>query len=132
MKKLALIAALAALPACSQPAEDNLDTDTAAVEASVEGAEADAGGTPPGTYDVKRSDGSMGITVITEDGRFSDTDAKGQVVEGAFTRKDGKDCFDPDGDAPETCWTITGPADDGSLTGTAPDGAVVTVTPKKN
>lgn len=89
-------------------------------------------GTQPGTYDVKTADGTMATTVINADGTFVDTDAKGVATKGAFAVKNGKDCFDPEGDEAEVCWTSTAPGADGSFTATDPKGVVVTVTPKKN
>ena len=65
-----------------------------------------------------------GIAVI-------DTGPDGKAVKGKFANKDGKDCFDPDGDDPEVCWTATAPGADGSFTATDPKGTTVTVTPTK-
>jgi hypothetical protein len=128
MKKLVLIAAVAALSACSQKADEDA-TDTAAVETPAPAETMAADTVAPGTYDVKMADGTMGSTVINADGTYTDTDADGKTVSGTFARKDGKDCFDPEGDEPEQCWTTTTPAADGSFTATAPDGTTVTVTP---
>ncbi|MBA3942821.1 MAG: hypothetical protein C0520_16590, partial [Sphingopyxis sp.] len=88
-------------------------------------------GTAPGTYDVKLADGAMASTVINADGTYVDTGPDGKSVKGKFANKDGKDCFDPDGDDPEVCWTATTPAADGSFTATNPEGTTVTVTPTK-
>ena len=127
MKKLVLIAAVAALSACNQKADEAPPaTDTAMAEATPM---PDAAVTP-GTYDVKMADGTVGKTVINADGTYVDTDKDGKEVRGAFARKDGKDCFDPEGTDPEVCWTVTAPGADGSFTATTPDGkTVVTVTP---
>lgn len=131
MKKLVLLAAIAALSACSQKAEESKETAPAPAEEMAPAASADSG-TAPGTYDVKMADGTMASTVINADGTYADSDAKGKIVKGKFARKDGKDCFDPDGDAAEVCWTVSTPAPDGSFSATAPDGTAVTVTPKKS
>ena len=127
MKKLVLIAAVAALSACSQKAEETpAATDTAMAEATPM---ADATVTP-GTYDVKMADGTMGKTVINADGTYVDTDKDGKEVRGTYARKDGKDCFDPEGDDPEMCWSVTTPGADGSFTATTADGkTTVTVSP---
>lgn len=126
MKKLVLIAAIAALSACSKQAETSSNADKANAEATPSMPE----GTQPGTYDVKNADGSMGKTVINADGTYIDTDAKGAETKGMFAHKDGKDCFDPEGPAPEVCWTIGTPGADGSFTATTPDGkTTVTVSP---
>jgi hypothetical protein len=126
MKKLVLIAAVAALSACNQTADEApvaTDTTAAMPEATPM---ADNGA---GTYDVKMADGTMGKTVINADGTYVDTDKDGKEVRGTFARKDGKDCFDPEGDEAEMCWTVTAPGADGSFTATAPDGkTTVTVT----
>jgi hypothetical protein len=126
MKKLILIAAVAALSACNQKADEApAATDTAA--ATPMAAET---GVAPGTYDVKDADGTMGKTVINADGTYVDTDKTGKEMKGTYARKDGKDCFDPDGDAAEMCWTVTTPGADGSFTATSADGkTTVTVSP---
>ena len=128
MKKLALMAAVAALAACSQQAEDDAAT-TPIAEA--EATTAAATGTQPGTYEVTMADGTKGTTVINADGTFVDTDAKGKETRGKFVVRDGKDCFDVEGDEPEECWTVATPGADGSFTATAADGkTTVTVRPK--
>jgi hypothetical protein len=126
MKKLALLAAVAALSACNEKAADTpAATDTPAAEATM----ADAGVTP-GTYTVKMADGTTGTTVINADGTYVDTDKDGKEMRGTYARKDGKDCFDPEGDEAEMCWTVTPPGADGSFTATGADGkTTVTVTP---
>ena len=132
MKKLVLLAALAALSACSQKAEESQDTAAAPAE-TVAPAPAANPGTAPGSYDVKLADGTTASTVINADGTYVDTDAKGNTgKKGKFAHKDGKDCFDPDGDEVEVCWNLSPVAADGSFTATAPDGMTVTITPRKN
>ena len=124
MKKLALIAAVAALSACSQEADEPADTTAMEAPAPVETMAADD---PAGTYDVKMADGTTGTTVINADGTYTDTGSDGATESGTFVRKDGKDCFDPEGDEPEMCWTVSEPAADGSFTATDPEGNTVTV-----
>lgn len=130
MKKLVLLAALTALSACSQKAEEKKEI---AAEPAAEAAPAPAAdsGTSPGTYDVKMADGTMATTTINADGTYVDTDAKGKAIKGQYATHDGKDCFDPEGDEMGMCWAVTKPAADGSFTATADDGTVVTVTPRK-
>lgn len=130
MKKIVLIAALSMLAACSQKTEEKKEVVPAPAAETPAPAVADSGATP-GTYDVKMADGTMGSTVINADGTYVDTDAKGKEVKGKYARKDGKDCFDPDGNEAEMCWTVTPPAADGSFTATSPTGTTVTVAPKK-
>lgn len=130
MKKLVLLAALTALSACSQKAEEKKET-AAAPTAETAPAPAADSGTQPGTYDVKMADGTMAVTTINADGTYVDTDAKGKAIKGQYATHDGKDCFDPEGDEMGMCWAVTKPEADGSFTATADDGTVVTVTPKK-
>jgi hypothetical protein len=133
MKKLLLLAALTALSACSQKAEESKDTAAAPAETTAAPAPAASPGTAPGTYDVKMADGTMASTVINADGTYEDIDAKGKTVKkGKYANKDGKDCFDPEGDEAEECWALSPVAADGSFTATSPDGTAVTVTPKKS
>lgn len=131
MKKLVLLAAIAALSACGQKTEEKAETAAARTEAPAPAPAADSG-TAPGTYDVKMADGTMATSTINADGTYVDTDAKGKQVKGQYATHDGKDCFDPEGDEMGMCWAVTAPGADGSFTATADDGTVVTVTPKKN
>jgi hypothetical protein len=126
MKKLVMIAALASLAACSQQAEKAAEAEAAPTEA----AEADSA-SPVGAYDVKMADGKMGKTTINADGTFVDTGPDGKEVKGKFAMKDGKECFDADGDETEICWTSAKPGADGSFTSTNDKGETVTVTPAK-
>ncbi|GGJ52570.1 hypothetical protein CDQ92_15030 [Sphingopyxis bauzanensis] len=130
MKKLVLLAAVAALSACSQQAEEAKET--AAPAETTAPAVAASSGTQPGEYEVKMADGTIASTTINADGTYVDTDPKGKAINGKIAFKDGKDCFDPDGDEAEVCWSLSPTAANGSFTATAPDGTTVTVTPKKN
>ncbi len=135
MKKIILLAALAALSACSQKTEEKAEPAAAPAETAAPPAAAGpavASTTAPGTYDVKMADGTMATTVINADGTYVDTDAKGKQVKGQYATHDGKDCFDPEGDEMGMCWAVSKPGADGSFTATADDGTVVTVTPKKS
>jgi ABC-type transport system substrate-binding protein len=127
MKKLIALAALAALAACGDRTEEAAPEDTATAEATT--AAAGMGEDPTGSYTVTMTDGSTGTTVINADGTYVDTDKDGKQVKGTFARRDGKDCFDPEGEGAEECWTIGTTNPDGSFTATAPDGkTTVTVT----
>ena len=130
MKKMIVLAALAALSACSQKAEEKAETAAPAAKAAP--AEAAAATTAPGSYDVKMADGTIAATTINTDGTYVDTGPDGKEIKGKFANKDDKDCFDPDGDEPEVCWTVSVPGADGSFTATDPKGVTVTVTPKKS
>jgi len=132
MKKLGLLAALTVLSACSQQAEESKDTAATPTETAAPGPAANPG-TTPGSYDVKMADGTVASTVINADGTYADIDPTGKTVKkGKFAHKDGKDCFDPDGDEAEECWSLSPVAGDGSFTATNPEGTTVTVTPKKS
>jgi len=123
MKKLIALAAIATLAACGDRAEE-----TAAPAATAEATTA-AADDMTGAYDVKMADGTMVKTTINADGTYVDTGADGTEVRGMFTRANGQDCFDPEGDDPAECWTVSTPAADGSFTATTVDGkTTVTVT----
>ena len=125
MKKLIALAAIATLAACGERAEEAAPVETAAPEATAAAVADD----PTGTYTVKMADGTTGTTVINADGTYVDTDKDGKEIRGTFARRDGKDCFDPEGDDPEECWTVAPAAADGSFVATSPDGkTTVTVT----
>ncbi len=129
MKKLMMIAALSALAACSQQAEKKTEAETAPAEATAPAATDSA--SLVGDFDVKMADGKMAKTTINADGTYVDTGPDGKEAKGKFAMKDGKECFDPDGDEAEICWTSTKPGADGSFTSTSDKGETVTVTPAK-
>lgn len=132
MRLIALTAtACLALAGCSKPAEApaadaNVATEANASEAAPMMTAADIAG----TYDAKYPDGTAHVVEIKPDGAYTDTDAKGVATKGMWSWKDGGSCFDPDGDAPAVCWTDSKPDANGVFTATAPDGTVVTVTPR--
>ncbi len=129
MKKLILIAAVAALAACSNKAEEAPAAEnTAASSAEVAGKSI----TPPGLYTVTNDKGPAGTTLINADGTYVDKAPDGTEIKGTIIGKNGMDCFDPEGDEGETCFTLTPPAADGSFKATSTDGKMtVTVTPAK-
>lgn len=129
MKKLMMIAALSALAACSQQTEKAAEAEVAPTEATATAAADSA--SPVGDYDVKMADGKMAKTTINADGTFVDTGPDGKETKGKFAMKDGKECFDADGDEAEECWTSTKPGADGSFMSTSDKGETVTVTPAK-
>ena len=107
--------------------------DTNAAEANAVTADANTDMTAAaiaGTYDAKYPDGTAHVVEIAPDGAYTDTDANGVATKGMWAWKDDKSCFDPDGDAPAVCWTDDKPDANGVFTATAPDGTVVTVTPR--
>ncbi len=129
MKKLILIAGLAALAACNkQAAEASAGESTNAVADGTSGKAI----TPPGTYTVVNDDGPVGTTIINADGTYLDRAPDGKEVTGTIFSKNGMDCFDADGEEPEVCFTMTVPDAEGSFKATTADGKMtVTVTPAR-
>jgi hypothetical protein len=131
MRKLLLIAALSAgLGACSQAAEESDEPATAA--ATETPAVAETAATAPadgsaGTYEFTL-DGKATTSVLKPDGTYEDTQ-DGKVTEkGLWADRDGKVCFDPEGDDTlGTCFTMTEPGADGTFTATSDDGTVLTI-----
>jgi hypothetical protein len=129
MNKLILAAALsAALVACGDAAEEA--DDTAAVEAPApEAAAADAAAaaeSSAGTYEYEL-DGKPTTAVLAADGKYTDTQDGKVVEQGMWADRDGKVCFDPEGDALGTCYTTTERDAEGVFTATGDDGTTLTV-----
>ena len=129
MKKLMMFAALAALTACSQQTEKAAEAEAVPAEAAAPAGTDSASFV--GDFDVKLADGTMGKTRINADGTYVETAPDGKEAKGKFVLKDGKECFDADGDEAEVCWTSAKPGADGSFTSTSDKGATVTVMPAK-
>lgn len=129
MKKLAIIAGLGLLAACSEPppSEPAAEETVAAPEAP---AATTANGSAAGTYTVVTADGTTATSVLNADGTYADTAADGTVAEGTWAVVDGKTCFTgkEEGAKPE-CWTESAPGEDGSFTATSDSGETVTVKP---
>ena len=125
MRIVLTLAAVAALAACSEPAPESAPADTAEAPAPMV-----AEGVMPGTYAVTDADGGAATTTINADGTYVDIDAEGTETRGTYVRRDGQDCFDPEGDEAEMCWTVTTPDADGTFTATSADGTTVTVRPQ--
>jgi hypothetical protein len=121
MRTFVLLAAVAALGACSQAAEEPDDT-AAAEPAATPTATAAAADGKAGTYEFVL-DGKKTTSVLMADGRYSDTQ-DGKVTEtGLWAEHDGKTCFDPAGDdTPGTCFTTTEPDANGVFTATPDSG----------
>lgn len=131
MKKLVLIAAVAALSACSQRAEEEpIPAETTAEMATPTEAATMTAAEMAGSYDVKAADGTMTTTVLNADGTYSDMKDGKETETGTMSMKGGKSCFDPEGDAPEMCFTDGPRAADGSWVATGDDGTTVTVMKK--
>ena len=131
MKRLAIIAPLALLAACEAreeaPAPEAAATDTMPVDAAATPA---AGGGTPGTYDVTLADGTKRVATLNADGTYQRTEGEKVVDKGTWVARGNQTCFDPEGDAPETCNTRGPAAADGSFESTNPEGAVAKVVPR--
>ena len=126
MKKFVLIAAVAALSACSQEGED--PADAATMEGPAPTGALAIEQNPAGAYDVKRYNGGTSTIVIGADRTYTDRLPDGTTQSGTFALKGGKYCFDPEGDEAEVCWTVNQPGAEGSFTATSPEGHTVTLT----
>jgi hypothetical protein len=128
MKKIVLIAAVAALSACNQNKAEPAPaaSETAATPSAVATAASMAG-----TYDYTYKDKAT-TSVIKDDGTYQDTQ-DGKVIEkGTWTQKDGPICFSDDKGDPAQCWTMTEPDSMGMFTATSTDGkTVLHITKKK-
>lgn len=124
MRMIMMIAAVAALGACSKPAEE-----AATAEPSAAPAVAAAEIVQAGDYTFVDKDKKQGTLTIAADKTYSVTWPDGTTQKGAAADKDGKGCYDPEGDKdPTLCWKNDPPAADGTWTATSDDGQVVTVT----
>ena len=130
MKRIVLIAGIALLAACSEKQE------AAAPEAATEAMPAEAAATPaagggvPGTYDVTMADGTKRVATLNADGTYERKEGEKVVDKGPWVARGNQSCFDPEGEAPETCNTRGPAAADGSFESTDPEGAVAKVVPR--
>lgn len=130
MMRFILLAGVVLLAACSERQE------VAAPEAATEAMPAEAAATPaagggvPGTYDVTLADGTKRVATLNADGTFERKDGDKEAVKGTWVAKGNQSCFDPEGEAPETCNTRGPAAADGSFESTDPQGAVSKVVPR--
>jgi hypothetical protein len=130
MKRFALLAGIALLAACSEKEEAAAPEATASESMPMDaGATPAAGGGTPGTYDATRPDGSKLAATLNADGTF-ERDYGDRIEKGTWAAKGNQTCFDPEGDAPETCNTRGPAAADGSFDSTDPEGGVTKVVPR--
>lgn len=123
MKMLAMFLAAAALAACS----GTEDGDAPSADETRIAAGESAGGTMPGTYQVTLPDGTIGTSMLMEDGTYLDTFGE-RSESGTWADAAGKTCFDPDGEeTPARCYSIGEPAADGSFTVTPDKGDPVKI-----
>jgi hypothetical protein len=127
MRKIVLIAGLVTLAACSKPAEAPAAVESSA--AAVADASAAASESPAGDYTFVDKDKKAGKVSIAADNTYTVTWPDGTSQKGVVAQKDGKACYDPEGDKdPTMCWTNGKPAEDGTWVATNDDGVAVTVT----
>lgn len=127
MRTIMLIAGLAALAACSKPADAPAAADSSA--APVADASAATSASPAGDYTFVNKEKKTGKLTVAADNSYVVTLPDGTVQKGTVANKDGKSCYDGEGDTPPTmCWTNGEPAADGTWIATSDDGQVVTVT----
>ncbi|MFU7527744.1 hypothetical protein [Qipengyuania sp. ASV99] len=86
MKRIALVAALATIAACTPAAETEAPAEPAAVEAVAATTAAD-GGPSHGMYRVTDSEGKVSMEDVREDGTWSSTDDEGVVTTGTWEQK---------------------------------------------
>jgi len=95
MKKIALVAALAVVSACSQPAEAPDEEATAETTADAEPAEVMAadGGPAYGKFKITQADGTSFTDDVRADGTYTSTAADGTEMEsGTWVQKPGEYC----------------------------------------
>ena len=133
MRSLAILAPLALLAACGDrdqaAAPEAAASDTMPMDASTATAGAEAAGPQPGKYDVTAPDGTKMVAELKADGTYQDWQGDKVVEKGTWAVKDGKTCFDAEGDEAEVCYTDGPAAADGSFDATGPDGKVTKVAP---
>ena len=127
MKKLILLAGVAALASCGDTAavEEEAPAEDVAMEAAAEeeAATAPDGGPMAGSYSLRDMDGNeVGVTTINEDGTYTYAGADGEAMSGTMSMKDDKACFDPEGEAEEVCYPDGGMSEDGDWIRVDPDG----------
>ena len=127
MKKIVLIAAVAALSACHQNKAEPAGSATEAAVTPAPTATAMAAKDYVGTWDATMKDGSKGKTIINADMTYTDKDPKAGDTKGKFAVKDGKACFAPDNGKPEQCWTVGAAGADGWRPAKADDGTEIKV-----
>ena len=129
MKRLIWVTALGvALAGCGDAAEQSDEPAAVETPAATEAAAADPAATEgsAGTYEYEL-DGKATTAVLAADGKYTDTQ-DGEVIEqGMWADRDGKVCFDPEGDALGTCFTTTEPDAGGVFTATGDDGTTMTI-----
>lgn len=139
MRNVIACAALLALSACNDT-EPATDADADAVEAAATGETADnsavlEGDAPgfeavaPGTYQVTRAGGEVDYIEIHPGMTFSRVAADGTATGGSIFMKDGKTCFQVEGQDQADCFADGPRQPDGTMQTTSATGSVATVRP---
>ena len=131
MKKFVLLAGIALLAACSEKQEAAAPPETVAADTMPVDASASSAAAPvtPGVYDATRPDGTKVVATLNADGTYQ-RDYGDKVEKGTWVGRGDQTCFDPEGDAAESCNTRGPAAADGSFESTDPEGAVAKVVPR--
>lgn len=131
MKNLLLAATCLALAACNEaeaPAPETTETPAATVTPNVAAAGV---GEMAGTYEVTDAEGTVTMETLNADGTYVDM-VDGTETERGTWRADGsRTCFDPAGNAPETCYTGSTPDAEGTFRAIGPDGEETGITVRK-
>ncbi|MFA9200580.1 MAG: hypothetical protein ACEQR8_05250 [Cypionkella sp.] len=132
MKRIALVAALAALAACQQQepaAEAEAAPDAAAAPAAAEGSMAADGKPAAGMYEVTTSKGEVFREEVNPDGTYVQTDKDGKVVEtGKWVQKSPTQyCTTKDEEGAKEWCNTEGIDDKGVWTSTNDKGETATV-----
>ena len=128
MKKIMLVAALAALGACSKEAPAPAPEATPAAAATPAEVMAADGKSPVGKFTITTSDGKVINEELTADGKYADT-LDGKVVEtGTWTQKSpGTFCYTNDKAGSKEICNTEAVDDMGVWKTTSPDGKTATV-----
>ena len=129
MKKFILIAGIALLAACSEKQEAAAPKAAASDAMPVAAAAAPAAAVTPGVYDATRPDGTKVVATLNADGTYQ-RDYGDKVEKGTWVSRGDQTCFDPEGDAAESCNTRGPAAADGSFESTHPETGVSKVVPR--
>lgn len=123
MKKIAFVAALAAVTACSQEAPSEAEAVEGAAEAAPVATLAADGGPSTGMFKITRADGAVWTEEVRPDGTYTSTSADGEIETGKWVQKSPNEyCTTEDAEgATEVCHSET-VSDDGVWTSTDPEG----------
>jgi hypothetical protein len=119
-----------ALAACSQRTETTTEAAPTAAATMAEAPSPTSNQAPTGSmagqYEITMADGTRMTETINADGTYVDV-VDGKETRGRWRMDGARSCFDPDGAAPEECFTSSTPGADGSFKVTGPDGETATV-----